>query len=128
MIVNKKMYIVFVKSGFCTKNEKYIKTSCFIKMSFENFVKTGISLSIFDEYIRDDYITDMMKDIQIQKEKYEPHRNTLRVPWDKDDLEFKSDFRNKDDYRNYVEKEYMYFRTLVQHYNSKKDALPKLVV
>jgi hypothetical protein len=64
----------------------------------------------FEEYVEYEYIKQMMEDVKKDKEKYEQNRRELRVPWDKTDVEFLSDFENQDGFLRYVEKEYMYFR------------------
>jgi hypothetical protein len=74
----------------------------------------------FEDYVEYDYISQMMDTIKVDREKYEPNRSVLRVPWDKDDTEFFGDFTTQDGYLKYVEKEYMYLRTIYEHYKKLK--------
>jgi hypothetical protein len=74
--------------------------------------------TIFEEYVEYEYIKQMMEDVKKNKEKYEQNRRELRVPWDKTDVEFTEDFKNQEGFLRYVEKEYTYFRNIVQHYSN----------
>lgn len=51
-------------------------------------VGTNLAIAVpLDEFIDADYIKEMMFDIDIQREKYEPQRRIYRVPCDLDDPE-----------------------------------------
>lgn len=64
------------------------------------------------------YILDMLKSIKTEASKYEPNRKPL-MSLD----EFGKDIDTEDDlersYERYVEKEYMYFRAIAEHYFNK---------
>jgi len=65
-------------------------------------------LSSFAEY---DYIKSMLDDIEINRQKYEPKSPTMMTVEE-------SDCKTEEEYQNYVEKYYTYFRNIIQHYKN----------